>query len=44
MLNAYSEKYECGAIYNNNYMDIVGKRDLDCFWDSYKKGEFLYGT
>ena len=30
--NAYSEAYECGAVYNNNYMDIVGNRDHDCFW------------
>ena len=31
--NAYSVEYECGAIYNHNYMDIVGCRDHDCFWD-----------
>lgn len=31
--NAYSEEYECGGIYHNNYMDIVGCRDHDCFWD-----------
>lgn len=31
--NAYSEEYECGAVYNNNYMDIIGCRDHDCFWD-----------
>ena len=31
--NAYSTKYECGGVYNNNYMDIVGNRDHDCFWD-----------
>jgi hypothetical protein len=31
--NAYSERYECGGVYNNNYMDIVGCRDHDCFWD-----------
>ena len=31
--NAYSKEYECGGIYHNNYMDIVGNRDHDCFWD-----------
>ena len=31
--NAYSTEYDCGAVYNNNYMDIVGNRDHDCFWD-----------
>lgn len=31
--NAYSEEYECGAVYNHNYMDVVGCRDHDCFWD-----------
>ena len=31
--NAYSKEYECGAVYNNNYMDIVGNRDHDCFWN-----------
>lgn len=30
--NSYSERYECGAVYNNNYMDVVGNRDHDCFW------------
>ncbi len=34
--NAYSEEYECGAIYNNNYMDVIGNRDHDCFWDCSK--------
>ena len=40
--NAYSVEYECGGIYNNNYMDVVGSRDHDCFWDcrncKYQKG------
>lgn len=31
--NAYSVRYECGGIYHHNYMDIVGCRDHDCFWD-----------
>lgn len=31
--NAYSYEYECGGIYHNNYMDILGSRDHDCFWD-----------
>ena len=31
--NAYSVEYECGGIYHNNYMDIIGCRDHDCFWD-----------
>ena len=31
--NAYSVKYQCGGVYNNNYMDVVGNRDHDCFWD-----------
>lgn len=31
--NAYDYEYECGAIYHQNYMDIVGNRDHDCFWD-----------
>ena len=34
--NAYSEEYECGGIYNNNYMDVVGNRDHDCFWNCSK--------
>ena len=34
--NAYSVEYACGAIYNNNFMDIVGNRDHDCFWDCSK--------
>lgn len=25
--------YECGGVYYNNYMDVVGCRDHDCFWD-----------
>ena len=31
--NEWSQEYECGGIYHNNYMDIVGCRDHDCFWD-----------
>ena len=31
--DASSERYECGGIYNHNYMDRVGFRDHDCFWD-----------
>lgn len=31
--DAVSKEYECGGIYNNNYMDEVGSRDHDCFWD-----------
>lgn len=34
--NAYSVEYECGGIYNNNYMDVVGNRDHDCFWNCSK--------
>lgn len=30
---AYSEEYECGAVYNNNYMDVVGNREHECFWE-----------
>lgn len=30
--NAYSEEYECGGVYNHNYMDVIGNRDHDCFW------------
>ena len=31
--NANSEEYECGGVYNQNYMDILGNRDHDCFWN-----------
>lgn len=31
--NAESYEYQCGGIYHNNYMDVVGCRDHDCFWD-----------
>lgn len=31
--NAYSQRYECGGVYHHNFMDIVGNRDHDCFWD-----------
>ena len=34
--NAYSQRYECGGVYHNNYLDIVGFRDHDCFWDCSK--------
>lgn len=30
---AESNEYECGGIYHNNYMDVLGNRDHDCFWD-----------
>ena len=30
---AVSYRYECGGVYNHNYMDVVGCRDHDCFWD-----------
>ena len=30
--NAYSEEYACGLVYHNNYMDVVGNRDHNCFW------------
>ena len=31
--NAYDYEYDCGAVYHQNYMDVVGNRDHDCFWD-----------
>ena len=31
--DAYSERYECGGVYNRNYMDVIGSRDHDCFWE-----------
>lgn len=31
--NAYSERYQCGGVYHNNEMDIVGCRDHMCSWD-----------
>ena len=34
--NAYSVEYDCGGVYHNNYLDIVGNRDFDCFWDCSK--------
>lgn len=34
--NAYSEEYECGGVYNNNFMDVLGNRDHDCYWDCSK--------
>ena len=43
--NAYSEEYECGGVYNNNFMDVVGNRDHDCFWNcvkcKYEENKFL---
>ena len=30
---AESNEYECGGIYHNNYMDVLGNRNHDCFWD-----------
>lgn len=34
--DAYSQEYECGAKYHNNFMDVLGNRDHDCFWDCSK--------
>lgn len=34
--NACSKEYECGGVYNHNYMDVVGNRDHDCFWNCSK--------
>lgn len=31
--NAESKRYECGGVYHHNYMDVVGCRDHDSFWD-----------
>lgn len=31
--NAVSTEYECGGVFHQNYMDTVGNRDHDCFWD-----------
>lgn len=31
--DAESKRYACGGIYHHNYMDVVGSRDHDCFWD-----------
>ena len=31
--NAVSEQYECGGVYHHNYMDILGCRNHDYFWD-----------
>lgn len=31
--NAYDYEYDCGAVYHHNYLDIVGNRDHDCWWD-----------
>ena len=41
--DAVSTEYECGGIYHHNYMDIVGCRGHDCFWNcsncKYQKSE-----
>ena len=41
--DAESTEFECGGIYHHNYMDVVGNRDHDCFWDctGCKKGHTL---
>lgn len=31
--NAFSVEYSCGGVYHNNYLDVVGNRDHDCFWN-----------
>lgn len=31
--NAFSNVYECGGIYNNNFGDVMGNKTFDCFWD-----------
>lgn len=31
--DAVSRRYSCGGVYHHNYMDVVGNRDHDCFWD-----------
>ena len=31
--NAYDTTYECGGTWHNNFMDIVGNRTHDCWWD-----------
>lgn len=31
--DAVSTVYQCGGVYNKNYIDTVGNRDHDCFWD-----------
>lgn len=31
--DAESTRYECGGISHHNYMDVIGCRDHDCFWD-----------
>lgn len=34
--NAYTEKFECGGEYNNNYGDVNGCEDHLCFWSCIK--------
>ena len=34
--DAYSKEYECGGVYNHNYMDVLGCRDHDRFWNCSK--------
>ena len=31
--DAVSTEYECGGVYNHNYMDVLGNRDHYCFWN-----------
>ena len=31
--NAESKEYEWGGVYHKNFMDVIGCRDHDCFWD-----------
>jgi len=31
--DAYTYRYQCGGVYHNNEMDIVGCRDHMCWWD-----------
>lgn len=30
---AVSTRYECGGVYNRNFMDTADSREHDCFWD-----------
>ena len=40
--DAESTLYACGGVYHHNYMDVIGCRDHDCFWDcsECKRGRF----
>ncbi|MBR3268465.1 MAG: hypothetical protein IKI58_07040 [Oscillospiraceae bacterium] len=31
--DAYDSEYDCGGVYHHNYMDVLGSRDHDCWWD-----------